>query len=650
MPSTFFGLTIGKTGLNIASAGINTTAHNVANATTKGYTRQEISSAATTPLSLYTRAGMAGTGVQLTGVERQRNQYYDDKYRVSNSAYGNYQSKEYYMNALQTYFAEPNKDSKGINYCMNQFNAAMENLKNNPSSSDKRTQFIEAGNGLTDMVNYLSNSMLKLQKEANTEIKTTAERINSIAAQLATLNKQINTLEIQGGMANDLRDERDVLLDELSEYGNISTMEVFQGDDKTVVNQFVVMLDGKILVDTNNYNTLVVSSMDGRVGQNDMDCMYQLTWSDTQEFNSASPTLGGKLQALFEVRDGNNQTNFTGTSENTKYKDDSVTVKGASCNDLKKLNIPESNGMIKIGAVNYTYTDFSVTIEADGSYSYTFNGLVDEDGVKGISKVSNGGTMDVSIGSSINYKGIPYYQAQLNEFVRTLASEMNMIHNTGQDQTLNQAPGLDFFNGKNPVSGESYELLEDGYTVEYIDANGVKQQKSMKVTSFSSTGGATGVAHYTGENGVEVDENYVQKANRVSYYNVTAMNFSVTDKIQNNIQLLATTSNIDSGVEATDVIDKMIDKMKDKSMFKEGRAAEFLQTFTSNIATDTAQSILFRTSQENINNAIDQQRMSVSSVDKDEEAMKLVKYQNAYELNAKIISTMSQLYDILLNM
>ena len=128
------------------------------------------------------------------------------------------------------------------------------------------------------------------------------------------------------------------------------------------------------------------------------------------------------------------------------------------------------------------------------------------------------------------------------------------------------------------------------------------------------------------------------------------MNFSVTDKIQNNIQLLATTSNIDSGVEATDVIDKMIDKMKDKSMFKEGRAAEFLQTFTSNIATDTAQSILFRTSQENINNAIDQQRMSVSSVDKDEEAMKFVKYQNAYELNAKIISTMSQLYDILLNM
>ena len=81
MPSTFFGLTIGKSGIYAANASINTTAHNASNVTTKGYSRQEATQQASTPVSVYTKAGMAGTGVDFLGVKRVRNEYFDDKYR-----------------------------------------------------------------------------------------------------------------------------------------------------------------------------------------------------------------------------------------------------------------------------------------------------------------------------------------------------------------------------------------------------------------------------------------------------------------------------------------------------------------------------------------------------------------------------------------
>ena len=618
MPSTFFGLSIGKTGLNAAQIGWNTTAHNSSNINTKGYSRQVASFEAGTPVSVYSRAGMAGTGVSLIGVERQRNIYYDEKYRISNAAYGNYNTKEYYMTSVQNYFKETDKDTQGLTgYFTNLYNA-FEDLQKNGADSTKRTAAIESADNLADFVNYLGTSLQSVQKEANADIKTTAERINSIASQVATLNKQINTLEQQGGVANDLRDQRDRLIDELSEYGNISVTETNRGDDKSVLNEFTIKLDNKTLVDTYKYNQLIVSSVDGKVNQNDIDGLYTLSWKDGQDFDSSSPTLGGKLQALFEIRDGNNKTAFTGQADiNTNIGDDFVVVKGTNCNDANKLNIPAEKGTIMIGAKQYYYSSFSVEIDdATGEYTYTFEGLYDDAGNKEITQ--NVAGKQISIGASIDYKGVPYYQAQLNEFVRTYATSFNKIHNAAED--LSGQKGMDFFNGKSAVSGKNYELYE-------------------KVDSFTSSG----TASYTDEDGTIIDTG-------TSYYNVTALNFCVTDEIKDNVMKFALASDIDKGVDCVDMLDQIIAGKTDKSMFKQGTPMEFLSTFTANIGIDTQQASLFATSQSNISKAIDEQRMSISSVDSDEEAMNMVKYQSAYELSAKMISTMSQIYDVLLNM
>ena len=626
MASTFFGLSIGKSGMYASQASLNTTAHNVSNATRKGYTRQVVTQEASTPLALYSRAGMAGTGVDVTNVARVRNVYYDVKYRDANTAYGNYNTKDYYLNSIQSYFSETN--SEGLTATYTDFCMALKDLKGNVSDSTKRTAVAEKAENLTDYVKSLANSLQTIQREANVDIKTTADRINSIAAQIATLNKQINTLELRGSMANDLRDKRDLLVDELSEYASITVTETSRGDELTLLNEYTIKLDGKTLVDTYNYNTLITTARETKVNQNDIDGLYEVTWSDGQDFNSASISLGGKLQALFEIRDGNNKANFTGTAaDGSKEGDTFITVTDTSCNNINKLNIPEQDGELKVGNRMYYYDYFEVNVTADGTYAYTFHGLKDENGNKGLKIDSDG--KEVSIGTSIGYKGIPYYQAQLNEFVRTYSTQFNTVHNGGED--LRGENGLDLFNGTCAVTGGNFILSEN--LADLADADGKVKFSSVIETT------ADGDIVYSSDG----------KTVKGTYYNLTALNFSVNADILEDPLKFACAADLDNGVDECIFLDKLIDLQDKADMFKEGKAAEFLQSFTANISIDTEQAELFATSQSNILSSIDTQRMEISSVDEDEEAMSLVKYQNIYELSCKVVAVMDEIYDKLIN-
>ena len=84
-------------------------------------------------------------------------------------------------------------------------------------------------------------------------------------------------------------------------------------------------------------------------------------------------------------------------------------------------------------------------------------------------------------------------------------------------------------------------------------------------------------------------------------------------------------------------------------MFRGDNASAFLETLLSDIAVDTEKTEVFYNNYYNMETVITNQRMSISGVDEDEEALNLVKYQNAYNLNSKVISVMSEIYDKLIN-
>jgi flagellar hook-associated protein 1 FlgK len=607
MASTFFGLNIGLSGLYAYQAAINNTSHNISNAETEGYSRQKLNTTASNALQVNSSYGMAGTGVDILGIEQEREKYYDVKYRSSAMLYGEYSSKNYYMNQVEDYFNELNE---GFTTGYTNFFSNLRNLyDNDPSSSDVRKTVTNTAASLTEYMHYMSTSLESIQESTNFEIKNQVDRVNAISEQIATLTTQINTYEVRGGKANDLRDKRELLVDELSEIANTTTEEkVYKTDpmDPGTVS-YIVRINGQILVDTDRTNTLQVKPREDKINQTDIDGLYDVYWENGNELDLNNANLRGTLKALYEVRDGNNQENLSGkvttaTTTSGATSTTVVTMTSPTCEDYTKLNIPQE-GMITLGGNEYKYTKFDVTIDASGAYTYKFT--LDKPLTTDITTPTEG-----KIGESVNYKGIPYYMSKLNEFTRTFASVFNGMHNTGEDLDGNK--GLDFFN----------------YTTKKGASNLIE-----KAASFSSDGTATDASGNVG----------------VAYYNMTAANFSVTTELLDDPRRFAAANDVSQGVESKKVLEKLLKIETDKTLFKAGTPAQFYSSLVAEIGVDADKFDTFTKSQENIKKSISNQRLSVSGVDIDEEAMNLVKYQNAYNLSAKVIQVMDEIYDKLIN-
>ena len=610
MPNTFFGLTIGTTGLYGANLGINTTAHNITNAETEGYTRQVVNTRADSALKANGTHGMIGTGVSVYSVTQVRDNYYDEKYRSNNSISGYYEAQDYYMQSLEGYFNEIKLEGFNSNY--NLFNDSLQELSKDPSNIAVRTQAESYAQNLCDYINSLDESLKQLQENTNFEIKTMSDKINSYAVQIAGLTKQINKLEVTGGVANDLRDQRNLLIDGLSNIVDVSVNEKTVGFDEVGVTEYTVRIGDAVLVDTYNYNTLKVVPREEKYNQSDLDGLYELEWPGGQHFDGLH--VGGRMQALYEMRDGNSEEYFHGSGVGMTGEK-SITVKDTSINDVNKLHIAEE-GVITINNREYTYNGFEAKKDPDeeGKLLYTFalNEELNHDHVDS----------EVRIGESISFKGIVYYMQQLDEFTRTFSEKFNDLHKSGVD--LDGKKGLDFFNSRNKVSGENYSF-------EYTD-----EEKNEDIV----------VSSRTGEYALADND---ERKNTGSYYFMTARGFSVTKEVYNDPRKLVTGSDVTNGVNNSDLAFKYIDLKNDKDMFMQGTPQGFLQSLVAELGVDTHKSMNFNQNHKDIVAAIENQRLSVSGVDMDEEAMNLVRYQNSYNLAAKVISTMNEMYDRLIN-
>jgi len=603
MANTFFGLNIGTTGLYAAKSGLNVTAHNVANIETEGYSRQVIKQSAATPIATNNRYGMLGSGVELKEIAQMRSQYYDDKYRSNNALHGMYESRNYFMNEVQSYLNEI--ELEGFTTTFDSMYDSLQELSKDPSNLTIRTQVTNYAMSMCEYFNSLSTSLNQVQTECNYEIKNQVSRINSLAGQVATLTKQINIVEIGGENGNDLRDQRANLIDELSKIANITVSEREVGE--VGMTEYIVRMDGQILVDNYEARQLSVIPRTEKMSQCDVEGLYDVYWSNGERLNAESATLSGTLKALFEVRDGNNEENLQGYAEEVDDGATSVTITRTNINDLKDLNIP-AEGRITIGNGEYTYTSFTVTANEDGTYSYTFE-LADE-----ARRQYPEGTK-VAIGTTMDYKGIPYYQAQLNEFLRVFSKEFNEVHASGTN--LNKETGVNFFAAINPMTAEEYHL----------NSFGVKGEEHVTMSDFESDPLTT----------------------EAPYYMLTASNFTVSKTILTDPSSISAASDITNGVGNADAVNKLLKLKSDVSMFKQGDPAAFLQTLVGEVGVDTGAALSFAESQEHIVQSIISQRLSVAGVDIDEEAMNLAKYQEAYNLAAKVIAVMNETYDTLMN-
>lgn len=610
MPNTFFGLDIGRSGLFTAQGGLNTTAHNIANVETEGYTRQTLELKAGNALRANGRHGMIGTGVDVVSLTQTRSEYYDEKYRNNNSIYGGYATKSNYMSQIQSYLNEIQLE--GFTTTFDRMYDTIQELEKDPANLTVRTQVTNVAQSFCEYFNSLFTNLQAVQEDCNFEIKNQINRVNAMAAEIASLTKQINTVEIGGSNANDLRDQRNLLIDELSNIINVTVEEA--PDGPVGLKSYVVKIDGQTLVDTYEVHELSVVPRENKMNQTDADGLYDVVWENGQQFNPYAYTQSGSIKALFEVRDGNNADNLKGNV--TAYVGmQSVVMKNATVNDEAKLNIPPS-GEILIGTVKYEYESFEVSIDPDsGEYTYEF---FLKEPIRAYAEEEMS-----SVGITVDYKGVPYYMAQMNEFLRTYAKKFNEIHKSGVD--LNGEAGLDFFVGTDKVTGEEYKF-------------GVYGKE-----------GATGYDPYSFNS--QCGQFFQEDMSGVysSYYHITAENICVNKELQHDARKFATASDIVNGVGNYDKALELLDLKKDTSMFRQGKPAAFLQTLVAEVGIDTKAALNFEKSQNNLVNAIHNQRLSIGGVDTEEEAMNLMRFQQAYKLSSQVISVMNEIYDRLIN-
>ena len=225
---SFSTLSIGRSGLLISQYALNTTGNNVANAATPGYARQFVNQQALVPQEI--GGGVVGLGVGVESILRVADNFLEQQLRNAYSHDTNLSQMETAYTNLQVYFNEPSDCD--LSTAMDEFWAAVSNLNDAVEDTASRRQLTQKAESLAERVNTLSRQIREYRAAINGEIQATVNHINTITGQIAQLNKAIVNMEYGGLLsvsANDLRDQRDVLIKELAGIVDIQTSEEANG-------------------------------------------------------------------------------------------------------------------------------------------------------------------------------------------------------------------------------------------------------------------------------------------------------------------------------------------------------------------------------------------------------------------------------------
>lgn len=623
MASTFFGLNIAGSGLRAANASLNTAANNISNADTKGYSRQKVIQQAADPLRAFATYGCAGAGVQTLAIERVRDEFYDVKYRENETSYGEYSAKNYYMQLIQNYFDDDGKTGFSTIFTNMKAIGTQEVLKNAGDATAKK-DFLGAVEKLVEYFNTSAKNLERLQKDVNDEIKVKVETINSIATEIQTLNKQINVIELSGSKANELRDKRDLLVDQLSRIVDVQVTEspIYDTNDpdrETGATRYMVRIaGGQTLVDNNKRYELETRARESnnKVNQSDITGLYDIYWVGGDMFNAANSRMGGELAGLLKLRDGNNNESFYGTVGQTQLVDGKWQVKiDVTAEHLKDLNkcTLAGAGTINIGNTLYKYDGWTFDRDADGNCSYTIT-LAEGENSGNINMLNK----NASVGSSIDYQGVPYYQEQMNEWVRLFAKAANDILKSGY--TDEGDPGCQMF------------------TYDFVGNTGMEEGKfDQGEILFSGEAGAGSISNLSD-----------------SYYRLTAGNITLFDALKANAELLGVKGESDleqtEGESQYGNMTLLLDTMTNDKLlsFRGANAGEFLTCVLGDITLAAGSAQTFEENYLILQKSLDNQRLSISGVDEDEEALSVAHLQDSYTLACKMISTFAEIYDRLI--
>jgi flagellar hook-associated protein 1 len=236
--STFFGLETTLRGLLAQQGALDVTSHNIANANTVGYSRQQAVFSSSDPLQVVDGAKLStlasiGTGVDIQSYSRIRDQFLDLQYRAQNMVLGQQSTTSDAMSQVETTLQEPG--SSGLSTQLSKFWSAWSDVANDATSTAGRQALVDQAGTVAETLRSLDSQLTDVATQASAEYTSLTQpggEIDQDAAAIANLNTAIKMAVSSGDKPNDLMDKRDQLLDKLSELGQVSVTDLGNGSIK----------------------------------------------------------------------------------------------------------------------------------------------------------------------------------------------------------------------------------------------------------------------------------------------------------------------------------------------------------------------------------------------------------------------------------
>ena len=579
----------GVSGLQISQRGLNTTAHNLSNLETEGYVRQQTLQTD----SFYTNIGnnhisylQVGHGAAAAAITQVRDTFLDKSYRQEIGRQKFYEAQYECATEMEEILGE----TEGVAFqdSIEDLWEAMQELCKEPDSIVTRSSFIQTAVGFIERAETVYTQIKEYQLNLNSNIRNTVDRINEIADEIQRLNGEIQKYEASGmEHANDYRDQRNLLLDELSGIASVSYKEHANG----VVT---VMLENQMLVSED-----LVFHMDTRLLENDTGMIepYWPAFGDVPVYNfnplpsSEANTDIGSLKGLLLVRG----------DKVGKHTDIPV--------EPDKADYTDESGYFYQDDYNEAYSEYKKEVEI-------FNREIEATAIVCVQAEFD--QLIHGIVTTLNDILCP------NKEVVTADGEKILIFDAenapiGMDE--NGTPGEALFNRK---SMERYEK-----TTAIIEVGGIFQE--VEVWKYNKEDASNNYSLFTlGE--IEVNPNIMKDPSLIPLSSNDGTGdyaVEICNELMSEWQAPFSTLT--------------------PNEYKEHNFNEYYTEMIGALATRGEKFRNIYQGQETLVNSVDTQRLSVTAVSSDEELTNMIRFQQAYNASARYINVVSQMLEHLLN-
>lgn len=693
----FSSYQIARSGLTVNERGLYVTGHNMSNVDTAGYVRQQSVIETSQYQTAYGRNNKMlqyGLGADIQETRQIRHSFLDIIYRQENTALGYHETRSKAIEDIEAILSDPMED--GLQKVMNEFWDSWQELSKTPESLTTRALVRERGQALVYYFNHVGSQLDRLQNDLNSEIQVQVEDINEITSKIAVLNQKIASEEIVGDSANDYRDQRNLLLDQLSKICDADVTERQDG-------QVDITLGGYYLVNRDTSKNLYVEANSDNGG-----FYYPMLEGTKTIVNVKSGSLKGLLESRGEVSgikgNYNNGTpkekidiNFAiDTSAGSAYLANLKSTISNYVNDLQKSGLDFNIRFIAMNGTSSVYGPdavydadtiddflndtagldslFAESTETDGNFSGlidTLESLAGSDSFRQdaarVTYVFSDKSVDGD--SSAQVTDPTDYMNRLNAIgMKTSVITSETYYTQGQDATETGWNGIAYGTGGNVFemgtdtdSFSSLLLSVNSDTRSAVNAASSNIPASKNIVSElkrklnAMLNAVAREVNYLSKTGYTLDGqaggNFFKAID--DKYPIQMGNISLSDALLSDEGLNNIVASGMSDAVGDNTIARKIANMRDVELLEDNTGDvtidEYYRAIILDIGNKGSEATTNADNQKTLTQSADDQRTAISGVSLDEEMTNMMKYKFAYDASARVLNIIDSMVEKVVN-